>query len=199
MRKFLTALDELFPLRLVSFAVAALLFLWVAAPYAFADDAGATPAAPSWLTIVVSYAMPLLEAAAAAAVTWIIGQIIRLLGITDQAKRLQVEGQLRDALHFAAENGLKYAFAKLGVPPTLTASASVIADAIAYVKDKNPDTVAAFGLDDAALEHIILSKLPSLAQSTPLSLFSVGIAGSAAETDAAKAAPPSQPAPAPAV
>lgn len=170
MRKLLPILDEIFPLRLFAFAIAALLFLWIAAPFAFAADSGEVSAAPSWVSIVISYGMPLVEALAAAAVTWIITQIIRLLGITDQATRLKVEGQLRDALHFAAENGLKYAFAKLGLPPSLQASASIIADAIAYVKDKNPDAVAAFGLDDQALEHIILSKLPSLASSSLLPL-----------------------------
>lgn len=199
MNKFFVKVEEVFPLRFFLFATAAILFVSMGARFVFAAaDAVQAPESPSLLSIAITYGMPLLEGLLAFAVTWIIGQVIRLLGITDQATRLKVEGQLRDALHFAAENGLKYAFARLGLPPSLQASASIIADAIAYVKDKNPDAVAAFGLDDQALEHIILSKLPALVHSTPLPIFSVGIAGSAAETDAAKAAPSSQPAPAPA-
>jgi hypothetical protein len=167
MRKLLPILDDIFPLRLFAFAIAALLFLWIAAPYAFAADAGQTPDNPSLLSVAISYGLPFVEALLSVLVTWVIAQIIRLLGITDQATRLKVEGQLRGALHFAAENGLKYAFAKLGAPPSLAASAGVIADAITYVKDKNPDTVAALGVDDEALKHIILSKLPSLVSAAP--------------------------------
>lgn len=163
MRKLLPILDEIFPLRLFAFAAAALLFLWIAAPYAFAADTGQPVTSNPLFDIVIAYGLPFIEALLGLAVTWIIGQIIKLLGITDQATRLKVEGQLRDALHFAAENGLKYAFAKLGAQPSLAASANVIADAIAYVKDKNPGTLAALGVNDQALEHIILSKLPSLA------------------------------------
>lgn len=196
MRSFFLKAEAFFPLRSFMFVTAAIAFISVGLRYAFAADTAPSNIGQTFLGTLISYGLPLIETLAAIAVTWIIGQVIQLLGITDQAKRLQVEGQLRDALHFAAENGLKYAFAKLGVPPSLAASAGVIADAIAYVKDKNPDTVAAFGLDDQALEHIILSKLPSLLQSTPLPLFSVGIAGSASATDAA-AAPPVQPSPAP--
>lgn len=162
MRKLLPILDEIFPLRFFAFATAALLFLWIAAPYAFAADAGQPSVGQSLIAAIISYGFPLVEALLSVLATWIITQIIRLLGITDQATRLKVEGQLRDALHFAAENGLKYAFAKLGAPPSLAVSASIIADAIAYVKSKNPETVAALGVDDQALEHIILSKLPSL-------------------------------------
>lgn len=170
MRKLLPILDEIFPLRLFAFAIAALLFLWIAAPFAFAADGGQPADSQSLIAVIMSYGLPFVEALLSVLVTWAIAQIIRLLGITDQATRLKVEGQLRDALHFAAENGLKYAFAKLGLPPSLQASASIIADAIAYVKAKNPDAVAAFGLDDQALEHIILSKLPSLASSSLLPL-----------------------------
>lgn len=167
--------SELFPVELFRLVGAAFLFLLIAAHFAFAADA--TPTGQSWIDAVISYGTPLVEALLAAAVTWIISQVIRLLGITDQATRLKVEGQLRDALHFAAENGLKYAFAKLGVPPSLAASASVIADAITYVKDKNPDTVAALGVDDEALKHIILSKLPALATASWPPLLSVGVTG----------------------
>ncbi|MGN6777588.1 hypothetical protein [Rhizobium sp.] len=166
MRKLLPILDEIFPLRLFAFATAALLFLWIAAPYAFAADSTPPADNQSLITVIISYGLPFVEALLSVLVTWVIAQIIRLLGITDQATRLKVEGQLRDALHFAAENGLKYAFAKVGAPPTLAASATIIADAIAYVKTKNPDTVAALGVDDQALEHIILSKLQSLVPAT---------------------------------
>ncbi len=197
MRKFFHMVEEVFPLRFFMFATAAILFVTMGARFVFAADTVPSNDSHSLLAILISYGMPLVEALAAAAVTWIIGQIIRLLGITDQATRLKVEGQLRDALHFAAENGLKYAFAKLGVPASLAASATVIADAIAYVRDKNPDAVATFGLDDKALEQIILSKLPALVQSTPLPLFSVGIAGST--DNASKVTPLSNSAPAPAV
>jgi hypothetical protein len=162
MTKFFFAVERHFPLRFFLFASAAILFLTVGMHIAFAADASVPADNQSLIAVIISYGLPFVEALLSVLVTWIITQIIRLLGITDQSTRLKVEGQLRDALHFAAENGLKYAFAKLGAPPSLAASASVIADAIAYVKAKNPGTVAALGVDDQALEHIILSKLPSL-------------------------------------
>ncbi|NLS00197.1 hypothetical protein HGP17_25510 [Rhizobium sp. P38BS-XIX] len=185
MNKFFVTVERHFPLRGFLFVASAILFVCLAVRFAFAADAAAPADNSTLINVLVSYGVPLVEAVLSVLVTWAITKVIQLLGITDQATRLKVAGQLRDALHFAAENGLKYAFAKLGAPPSLAASASVIADAIAYVKSKNPDTVAALGVDDQALEHIILSKLPSLmsaalAVPTVLNVTAPGVASSRA-------------------
>lgn len=97
---------------------------------------------------------------------YIVTQIISLLGITNQTKKLDVEKQLRDVLHFCAVNALKFAFTKAKLPLDAELSASVISDALFYIKDKNPDTVAALGLNDADLTHILQARASDVASTS---------------------------------
>lgn len=108
-------------------------------------------------TILVEAMMPILVGVMIAAVM----RGISWLGVTDEATRAEIERKLRDALHSAAENALKYALAKrtgkmidmiTGEVPE-----SVIIDAMEYVKRLNPDGVKVVGTK--ALEEIILSKV----------------------------------------
>lgn len=68
---------------------------------------------------------------------------------------LKNEEMLRDALHKAAENGLNYALNRGSGP----VGATVIKDAVDYVKSKNPQTLEKLRVSDSALVEIIKSKI----------------------------------------
>jgi hypothetical protein len=158
--------SEFMPLRLFALLVSAAIFLFCAALYCRADDAAAVLTEPSTVAYVWNLIAPVMAVVVSVfgpiTGSYLVVQLISLLKITDQAKRVEVEQQLRWALHTAAESGLKYAFAKAGIPPSASPTAGVIADALFYVQGKNPDAVAAFDLDEDDLKHIILSKIPDL-------------------------------------
>jgi hypothetical protein len=201
MRKSLMLLDELFPLRLFALALGAVLFLTVAAPFAFAQDAGALsiPAAPAGLwNSLINYGLDVGGTLLAAAGSWIIAKVISLLNITDQAKRLEVEDALRKAFHFGVENAASFAYAKAGVPNGTLPTPGMIADAMFYVQSNNPDTLTKLGVDDDALERVVEAKFHALFGSwTPVS-SSPTISVASPPTDAPVAVPAASPAPEPA-
>lgn len=95
-------------------------------------------------------------------VTWIGARVIVLLKITDQAKQLEVEAQLRNALHASAANALRFAIAKAGWVPGAVLSPQLIEAAATYVVEKNPDALAKLKVSKDALREIITSKVPDL-------------------------------------
>ncbi len=96
--------------------------------------------------------------------TWISLRIVSVLKLTDEKRKLEIEAQLRDALHQSAANALKFALAKARItaiaPGLLTAS--MVADAAAYVAEKNPDAISRLNVNGDALRDIILSKAPDI-------------------------------------
>lgn len=103
-------------------------------------------------------------------VAWISARLIAVLKVTDEKKQLEIEAQLRDALHASALNALKYAVAKSGIGTALMPAAiteTMIANAANYVQDKNPDALAKLGVRTDALRDIIISKVPDVLGAAP--------------------------------
>lgn len=130
-------------------------------------QAPASLVAPSfWLfdvwTIVQPLATLFVSIVGPVLVTWIAMRLVGILRITDETKKKELEQRVREALHAAAENGLKYALAKAGLPVGAPVSAAVLEQAIDYVRSKSPDTVKQTGVRDDDLEQIILSKVPNV-------------------------------------
>lgn len=142
--------------------------LLLAAQTAFAQTAPtASLIAPSsWLfdawTIVQPLATLFVSLVGPVLVTWIAMRLVGILRITDENKKKELEQRVREALHAAAENGLKYALAKAGLPFGSMPNASVLEDAIDYVRSKSPGTVKQSGVHDDDIEQIILSKVPNV-------------------------------------
>ncbi|MBD8556921.1 hypothetical protein IFT84_20640 [Rhizobium sp. CFBP 8762] len=93
---------------------------------------------------------------------WLATRMVLFLKIDNEARKLQVEQQLRDALHKSATNAIHMALTKWGHPAGAVPSADVIANAVNYVRTNNPDAVARLNVSQTALEDIILSKVPPL-------------------------------------
>lgn len=134
---------------------------------AWAQDAEPVIAPSSWLyevwTIVQPVIVLLVSTVGPVLVTWISARLIALLKVTDEKQRVEIETQLRTALHQSAVNALKFAAARMGIPVTLTsASGQLVTMAADYVRQKNPEALSKLGVDHKALEEIILSKIPDL-------------------------------------
>jgi uncharacterized protein (DUF697 family) len=102
-------------------------------------------------------------------VTWISARLISLLKVADEKQKLDIEAQLRRALHDSAANALKFAIARSGIAggtiASITASAvtsAMLRDATKYVEEKNPDALQKLGITPNALQDIIMSKVPDL-------------------------------------
>ncbi|SMD18046.1 hypothetical protein [Rhizobium sp. RU36D] len=162
--------------RLITFSrVFALLVILALASFVlwplFAAAAEALPAvgAPSiwpelWAIVqpVVAVFFSLVGPALA---TWIAVRLLAVLKISDDAKRLEIEAQLRQALHQSAANALRYAMAKSGLTTSAaTIAPAVLKEAVRYVEDKNPDALARLDVSPDALRDIIMSKVPDLLQ-----------------------------------
>lgn len=97
--------------------------------------------------------------------TFLSGAIIKTLKIQDEKQKLQIEQQLRNALHASASNAVVFAAQKWGYNLKQIASDQaiqnkVLSEAMNYVVDKNPDTMRKLGVTGEALKDILLSKLP---------------------------------------
>ncbi|NTF32290.1 hypothetical protein [Rhizobium skierniewicense] len=116
-------------------------------------------------TIVQPIVVLLVSTVGPALVGWISFRIASLLKITDEKQRIEIESQLNIALHHSAWNAVKYALTKGGIPtPGGIVSPTVIADAMTYVTEKNPDALKKLGVDQQALKDIIMSKIPDVRQ-----------------------------------
>lgn len=155
---------------IIAFALA--LFCLVAfffAP-AWAQDAGPVIAPSSiWYdlwTIVQPIVVLIVSTVGPVLGGWISFRIIGLLKVTDEKQRVEIETKLNAALHQSAVNAMKYAFAKAGLPAIGgVISSGLVAEAVTYVTEKNPDALKKLGVDNKALEEIILSKIPEVVQS----------------------------------
>jgi hypothetical protein len=136
---------------------------------AWAQDAGPVIAPSSWLyelwTIVQPVVVLLVSTIGPVLVTWIAARLISLLKVTDEKQRGVIEAQLREALHQSALNAMKYAFTRAGIPALGgVISPTLVSEAINYVTEKNPGTLQKLGVDQKALEEILLSKIPEIIQ-----------------------------------
>jgi hypothetical protein len=102
-------------------------------------------------------------------VTWISARLISLLKVADEKQQLEIEGKLRQALHDSAANALKFALARSGISGGAIASVAASAvsgamllEATKYVEEKNPEALQKLGVTPAALQDIIMSKVPDL-------------------------------------
>lgn len=142
---------------------------WFILTPVFAQGAGAVIAPSSiWYevwTIVQPVMVLLVSTVGPVFVAWISARVISLLKITDEKQRIDIESKLRDALHQSAANAVRFALAKAGVIHIGGhVSEAIIADAAKYVIEKNPDAIEKLGVNAKALNEIIMSKLPELAQ-----------------------------------
>ncbi len=160
-------------MKLIHYIIAgALAFICLAAfvfAPAWAQDAGPVIAPSSiWYeawTIVQPVVVLLVSTVGPVLVTWIAARLIALLKVTDEKQRVEIEAKLRDALHQSALNAMKYAFAKAGLPTIGgVINPGLVAEAVTYVTEKNPDALKKLGVDNRALEDIILSKIPEVVQ-----------------------------------
>lgn len=134
---------------------------------AFAQDAAPVIAPSSfwyelWL-VVQPIVVMFMATVGPLMATWLAARLIALLKITDEKQRVEIEAQLRTALHQSALNALKFAAARTGIPVALGASGQLVTMAADYVREKNPEALQKLGVDSKALEEIIMSKLPELA------------------------------------
>jgi len=104
-------------------------------------------------------------------VGWLAARLAALIRTSDENTQKALEAQLREALHQSALNALKYASAKYGLGLAGAAieltgksiiDSKVMTEALKYIRNKNPDAVYAFNLDDKALSEIVLSKVPDV-------------------------------------
>lgn len=153
--------------RFAGLFVTAAAFLFCFAVTAFAATTE-TSTTTSFLSTILPPILDLAVTVLAAGGAWLVGRLVRLAGVDTEAKRLEVESKLREALHFAAENGLRFALTKAGMPTIAAPTAEIIADALFYVTDKNPDTIKKLGVNGNALEDIIRAKWPVASLGLPL-------------------------------
>lgn len=150
-------------------ALATLAILWAGITLTFAQDVGESAIAPSSMfydlwTIVQPLVVLLVSTVGPVLVTWIAARLINLLKITDQKQQVELETKLREALHQSAANGLKYAMVRAGVPAGVGSMLPdvIVRDAIAYVNEKNSDSLKKLDVHPDALRDIIMSKIPDL-------------------------------------
>lgn len=93
-------------------------------------------------------------------------KIVSHLNIKDEAEREKIEATVNDALHKSAQNAMVYAAAKLRIPLVSLAVGNVeqrnevLAEAMDYVYEKNPDALRKLGVDGKMLKDILMSKIP---------------------------------------
>ena len=125
-----------------------------------------TPATPDWIVETWSIVFPVVSLLVATVgpivVAWLAKQLSDRLTLLDENSRKELEAKVRDALHQAALNSLKFALTKTGLPVAEITKPAVIAEAVDYIRSKNPDTAKEAGLNNKGLEEIILSKVPDV-------------------------------------
>jgi hypothetical protein len=157
--------------RVTGLFVTAAAFLFCFAVTAFAATAD-TSSTSGFLSAILPPILDLAVTVLATGGAWLVGRLIRLTGVDTEAKRLDVEGKLREALHFAAENGLRFALTRAGMPAIAQPTADIIADAMFYVMNKNPETLDKLGVSISGLEDIIHAKWPIASLGLPIAASS---------------------------
>ena len=152
----------------VAFAIIASALAFIALP-ALGQVADAEPMIATssiWYdvwTILQPVVVLLVSTVGPVLVTWLAARLLALMKISDEKQRLAIEAQLREALHQSAANALKYALTKVGMPAGGAIGGAVLAEALRYVEEKNPDALARLDVHTDALRDIILSKAPDIA------------------------------------
>jgi hypothetical protein len=151
-----------------SYIIAALVVLLLAittATLAFAQPAESVIARTSmWFevwTIVQPLVALFISIVGPVLITWIAGRLIMLLKVTDDAKKLEIEQRLRDALHQSASNAVAYARSRLIGTAADFGKEALINAAVEYVREKNSDALTKLKVSDAALADIITAKIGS--------------------------------------
>lgn len=95
-------------------------------------------------------------------VTWISVRLMASLKIEDEAKRVKIEGDLRDALHKSAANAMTFALTRLGLSSAVLDSGivnrSVLIEAAKYVAEKNPEALDKLKVNPEMLLDILMTK-----------------------------------------
>lgn len=125
-------------------------------------------------------------------VAWLSTLLARFLKVKNEQKELEIEGQLRDALHKSIENGISFGASRLGIPTamipilikqaatvskdgtgtTLQAANATLESLVSiavndYVTSKNPDTIEKLNISKDAIRDIVLAKLQKLDEKQP--------------------------------
>ncbi|KQS78069.1 hypothetical protein ASG25_13315 [Rhizobium sp. Leaf384] len=152
--------------KYISIAVLAVIAAVLIGTMAFAQDAAPVVARSSIWFDLWQILQPLVvmfgSIVGPVLITWIGARVIALLKITDVAKRLEIETQLRNAIHASAANAIRFAVAKAGLVPGAVITPQLIETATSYVVEKNPDALARLGVTEDMLREIITSKVPDL-------------------------------------
>jgi hypothetical protein len=152
--------------RILALFLALILLIFVV-PLALAQEAGDSIIdRSSWLHAVWEIVQPLVvllvSTVGPALVGWISYRLVGLLKISDENAKKEMEAKIRDALHAAALNGLKYAMTRAGLPAVGKPTKAMVDTAIDYVRTKSPDTAFQAGVTNDDLAQIILSKAPDV-------------------------------------
>ena len=147
-------------LRLALLVGAAATLAVLASPALAQDVASGASVLQDLWGIVSPLVMLLVSIVGPALVAWVAVRLVAVLNVNDEKAKKDIEAKVRDALHLAALNGLKFAMTKVGLPSGSLPSQQEINDAMAYVRSKNPDASA--DIDDNDLEEIVMSKVPDL-------------------------------------
>lgn len=118
--------------------------------------------------VVAPLAVTILGTVGPVLAIWVSTRLVSFLNIKNDAVRVDMESQLRDALHLSAQNGINFALQKLGIPAINLATnpsntEAVINLAASYVKDKNPEALEKLNVDSSQLKDIVSAKV-----STPI-------------------------------
>lgn len=157
--------------RVTGLFITAAAFLFCFAVTAFAASAD-TSSTSGFLSAILPPILDLAVTVLASGGAWLVARLVRLAGVDTEAKRLDVENKLREALHFAAENGLRFALTRAGMPAIAQPTADIIADAMFYVTNKNPETLDKLGVTISGLEDILHAKWPIASLGLPIAASS---------------------------
>jgi hypothetical protein len=152
------------PMREVARLMLALLLTLLLVTIAIAQTPTSTT--PNWLADVWGIVFPIMSLLVTTigpvVVGWLAKRLSDRLTLLDENSRKEFEARVRDALHHAALNALKYALTRTGLPVADITKPAVIAEAVDYIRSKNPDSAREAGLNNKGLEEIILSKVPDV-------------------------------------
>ena len=118
------------------------------------------------LTTALSILQPLIEIIISIVgpviVVWLSTRLANLLRVQDEQKKLEIETTLRDALHKAAENALKFAMTKYGmtgIVPTSNMSQSITQLALEATRD-NMAANKFNAIIETAVQEYLIPKMP---------------------------------------
>lgn len=119
------------------------------------------------LGVIAPMVLVFVSTVGPAYVTILAQKAVSFMNIRNEAERLEVEERFRQALHESAWNAVNFALGKLGIDAErLTlgggdTQVKLVREALAYIKDKNPDAIKALGVTDNKLADIVIGKLQS--------------------------------------